>query len=149
MESDTSDENPSQTTSARVLLQTINLDVLVAIISWLDPLSILRLSNVCKTLRDAIDHGLLIWRRAFQGVIEQHCIAPRSFDHGSINDLKRLSLHPSRLSSAFQNPGQPLYGVITRCLLNYGPAIPSRMASKSNSTPKIKYLLPHLLPGGQ
>ncbi|KAF8314681.1 hypothetical protein DL93DRAFT_2167106 [Clavulina sp. PMI_390] len=126
-------------------LRRLNFDVLFAVISWLDPLSILQLSCSCKTFHTAIASNYLIWKKALHDIATAYCVAPHSFDGLSVDGLKRFSTRPSRLIDAFSNPERPIRASARKYVLNPGVF----MTSTSTHTPHIQHLRPKLLPGGR
>ncbi|KAF8305065.1 hypothetical protein DL93DRAFT_2160451 [Clavulina sp. PMI_390] len=131
-------------------LRNINVDVIIAITAWLDPLSILRLSYSCKSFQAVIDNDPFIWHRVLRSVMDTHFIAPHSFDGLSISEIKRLSTRPGRLSDALQNSTLRLHPAITRYVLDYSSAIPPRTHSGSFVIQReIVHIGSKLLPGGR
>ncbi|KAF8312191.1 hypothetical protein DL93DRAFT_1323547 [Clavulina sp. PMI_390] len=128
-------------------LHRVNLDVVFAIISRLDPLSILHLSLTCKIFQGAIGSDPSVWRHVLRDVALGHGpSAPHSYDEFPIRDLKRLSLRPDRLLKAFQDPETALRATIINYKLNYGDVIQS---SGRWGGPGIEHLSPRILTGGR
>ncbi|KAF8314666.1 hypothetical protein DL93DRAFT_2227765 [Clavulina sp. PMI_390] len=132
-----------------VILEKLNFDVIFAIVSWLDPLSVLRLGWTCKVFLEAIDNNILVWRRALRNVCTEHCIAPHSLPGLSIDDLKRYALRPIRLAECFRDLKRPLHATIEECVLSYPYFFSSEPSSDINFSPRVQFLAPHLLPGGR
>ncbi|KAF8305062.1 hypothetical protein DL93DRAFT_376982 [Clavulina sp. PMI_390] len=131
-------------------LLKINVDVIVCITAWLDPLSILQLSCTCKIFHAAISDDRFIWRRALHEVIDEYCVAPHSFGEMSTSDLKRFSTRPGRLSDSLRISSRPLQARTTEYDLDYSSIIPPRVdSSDTASLGKCVHLGSRLLPGGR
>ncbi|KAF8301404.1 hypothetical protein DL93DRAFT_542686 [Clavulina sp. PMI_390] len=140
----------SNTSSSNPLwLQKINFDVIFAIVSWLDPLSVLHLSCTSKAFRDTIGDDALVWHHALRGVINEHNLAPHSFPDPSIKNLKRLSTRPARLLESFKNPERPLHVTIEKYILDYEQFLPEIPLGATSAFQDVQYLDPYLLPGGR
>ncbi|KAF8283198.1 hypothetical protein DL93DRAFT_2103780 [Clavulina sp. PMI_390] len=126
-------------------LQRLNFDSLFAIVSWLDPLSILRLSCSCKVFYSAIASNHLIWKRAFHDIFTAYCAAPHSLSEYSVDDLKRFSTRPSRLIKAFSQPERQIQASTRNYVLNPEAFIPS----SGTRVPHLQNLRAKLLPGGR
>ncbi|KAF8314668.1 hypothetical protein DL93DRAFT_2227767 [Clavulina sp. PMI_390] len=147
MRKDISATSSSATSSSGPLsLEKISSDVLLDIVSWLDPLSILNLSWTCKALEASVGCDNFLWRRAFRNISVEYCLAPHSYPPLSINDLKRISTRPDRLFKAIRDPKRPLHATMRRYTLNYGGSLVDRNVT---ITPNTNELMPYLLPGGR
>ncbi|KAF8305472.1 hypothetical protein DL93DRAFT_2172579 [Clavulina sp. PMI_390] len=130
-------------------LQRINLDIITAIVSWLDPMSMLHLSWTCNAFFNAIESDSFIWRRALRNITAEHCIAPRSLPELSIRDMKRISTRPNRLHEGFRDPQRPLCPTLEQYTLDYGTFLNNGSSDSIDTTLDIDCMEPFLLPGGR
>ncbi|KAF8307821.1 hypothetical protein DL93DRAFT_1982375 [Clavulina sp. PMI_390] len=130
-------------------LEKVNVDTVFSIVAWLDPLSTLSLSCVCKSFQKTIGCDYHTWHRALQQVATEHCISPHSLDDLSINNLKLLSTRPLRLIRRLRAPRGSLRANAIECVLGYGPLLPPPSSHDSESIPKLEYLAAELFPGGR
>ncbi|KAF8309543.1 hypothetical protein DL93DRAFT_2170246 [Clavulina sp. PMI_390] len=130
-------------------LEKVNFDIVFAIISWLDPLSAVRFSCSCKVLQRLIGDEATSYYQSMRDVYTKHCLAPHSFPNLLVNDLKRFSARPSQLLKAFGDPTQPLQVTADTHILDYEKFLSAGPSSDIDTTPRIEYLDPYLLPGGR
>ncbi|KAF8323053.1 hypothetical protein DL93DRAFT_2223018 [Clavulina sp. PMI_390] len=136
----------SEPISGHDWLQKVSLDVVDAIVSWLDPLSSIRFGNACKAFRSAVGDDRPLWYRALRDVAAKHYVAPRSLDHVRIvSELRRFSTRPDRLLEAFKDINKPLRATVREFVLDHGNTIPFW----ANDDDRPVYLAPILLPGGR
>ncbi|KAF8304955.1 hypothetical protein DL93DRAFT_2172842 [Clavulina sp. PMI_390] len=130
-------------------LKNINIDVIFAITSLLDPQSTLHLSWTSKGFREAIGSDALTWRRALRDISIEHCIAPHSLSGLSIDDMKRVSTRPNRLIEASRDPKRPLRVSFEEYTLDYSRLLNNGSSTQTDAISQISYSNPWILPGGR